>query len=64
MAELVQRDWEIIEVDIANAFITSMLPKPIFMRMPKVIAALPAFDKSSVGQSVYICSDKVTVTKS
>ena len=59
MAELVQRDWEIIEVDIANAFITSTLPKPIFMRMPKVIAALPAFDKSSVGQSVYVNSNTV-----
>ena len=43
-----------IEVDIRNAFVTSRLPKPMYMKMPAVIANLPLFDASSVGQSVRV----------
>ena len=43
-----------IEVDIGNAFVTSRLPKPVYMKMPAVIANLPLFNASSVGQSVRV----------
>ena len=54
MSQLVQRNWQMIEVDIANAFVTSRLPKPVYMKMPAVIANLPLFDASSVGQSIRV----------
>ena len=35
-AKVVERNWDVIEVDIINAFATSQLPEPVYMEVPKM----------------------------
>ena len=45
MAQTVQRRWQLIEIDICNAFVTSTLDKPVFMKLPKMLQARHGPDK-------------------
>ena len=35
-AKVVERNWDLIETDIVNAFATSTLPEPVYMEVPKI----------------------------
>jgi hypothetical protein len=45
MAQTVQRRWQLIEIDICNAFVTSTLDKPVFMKLPKMLQTRHGPDK-------------------
>ena len=60
-SETVQRGFKLIEVDIGNAFVTSTLPKPVYMKMPKIIQQLPLFTEKHVGQKVLVKNGTVTL---
>ena len=36
VAKVVERNWDLIEVDIVNAFATSTLPEPVYMEVLKI----------------------------
>jgi hypothetical protein len=63
LATAVERNWEMCEVDIINAYATSKLPKPVYMHVPKMLQRLPFITQEDVGKYVSFQKGVLTIQR-